>query len=173
MTDVIPTARPIHLRATRPDDLDFVLALEHRPENRDFIGQWPREEHLATLSRVDREHLMIAAAGGAPLGYVITYDVRRDGYGVYIKRIAVREPAQGTGRAALVALAARAWDQGYSSICLAVRTGNERAQRCYRAVGFDVWTPDAAGWADFMAKVDPLVSGCLLMRLARPGTSPP
>jgi ribosomal protein S18 acetylase RimI-like enzyme len=157
----------ISLRPTTAGDLDFVLALEHHPDNRDFIGQWRRDEHLATLDRADRQHLIIAGAAGARLGYMITYDVRRDGFGVYVKRIAVSDRARGIGRQALTQLAARAWQQETPLVCLAVRPYNIRAQRCYRAVGFEAWPLDAAGWSAFLAHVDPGAPDCLIMRLRR------
>jgi ribosomal protein S18 acetylase RimI-like enzyme len=155
----------IHLRPTGADDLDGVLALEHRPDNREFIGRWTREEHLATMARADRQHLVIASADGRALGYLIAYDVRAAGYGIYIKRIAVTDRARGIGREALSLFAARAWADAAPFVCLAVRTHNVRAQRCYRAVGFESWTLDAAAHADFLARVDPRAAGCLLMRL--------
>ena len=155
----------IALRPTTPGDLDFVLALEHHPDNRDFIGQWRRDEHLATLDRADRQHLVIAGAAGALLGYIITYDVRRDGFGVYVKRIAVSDRARGIGREALTLLAARAWQEGTPLVCLAVRPYNTRAQRCYRAVGFEDWPLSASGWSAFLSHVDPDAPDCVIMRL--------
>ena len=163
----------ITLRRTTPADLDFVLALEHRPDNRDYIGQWTREEHLASMARPDRQHLVIAAPDGDRLGYLITYDVVAAGYGIYIKRIAVVERARGIGRATLAALAARAWAGGAPLISLAVRPHNQRAQRCYRAVGFQMWWLEPSQSSDFLAKVDPCAPGCLVMRLRRAAAHTP
>jgi diamine N-acetyltransferase len=104
----LPSSSPgvIHLRRTLDSDLDFVLALEYRPGQSEYIGQWTREEHLATKARADREHWIIER-DQAPVGYLIAYDVRSDGWGAYIKRIAVSEPGQGVGRLALGAYLAR------------------------------------------------------------------
>ena len=95
----VDSAAGIGLRRTSIADLDFVLALEHHPDQVSFIGQWTRDEHVATLERADREHLIIEA-DGVPLGYLIGYDVRAAGYGLYIKRIAIAEKSRGIGRAA-------------------------------------------------------------------------
>ena len=146
------------------EDLDFVLALEHRPDNREFIGQWTAEVHLATMARPDREHLVITDAAGSPLGYLITYDVSAAGYGVYLKRIAVEARSRGTGRAALAALVRRPAAAAAPFVCLAVRPHNARAQRCYRAVGFEQWTLTPDAFSDFLARVDPPAGDCLLMR---------
>ena len=41
----------IQLRRTLAADLDFVLEAENAPENRGFVSQQPRAEHLAYLDR--------------------------------------------------------------------------------------------------------------------------
>ena len=163
-------ARMVRLRPTGVDDLDLVLALEHHPDNRDLIGQWTRDEHLATMSRPDREHLVIESEAGEWLGYLISYDTIHTGFGVYIKRLAVAERSRGTGRAALDAFAARNWAAGAPLISLAVRTRNFRAQRCYAAVGFRTWALDDSGRSDFTRHVDPVDGNCLVMRLSAPGS---
>ena len=152
------------LRPTTLDDLDYILALEHRPDNRDFIGRWAREQHVDAMSRVDREHLVIAGDDGAPLGYLIAYDVIADGYGIYVKRIAVGERSRGVGRAALAQFAERPWVTRASLISLAVRPHNARAQRCYVASGFEQWLLDETSRATFLDRVDPLAADCLIMR---------
>ena len=154
----------VQLRATVPADLDFILPLEHRPDNHAFIGRWTREEHLASMARADRQHRVIASATGAPLGYLIAYDVRADGFGIYVKRIAVDERSRGTGRAALAQFAEAARAAGAPFVCLAVRPHNVRAQRCYRAVGYAEWALDDRQRDVFLSRVDPLATDCLIMR---------
>jgi ribosomal protein S18 acetylase RimI-like enzyme len=158
----------VRLRPTVIDDLDLVFALEHHPDNREFIGQWTRDEHVATMRRPDRQHLVIESDAGGWLGYLISYDTIHTGFGVYIKRFAVAERSRGTGRAALGAFAARTWAAGAPLISLAVRSHNLRAQRCYAAVGFDTWSLDDAGRAEFTRCVDPVDGSCLVMRLEAP-----
>jgi ribosomal protein S18 acetylase RimI-like enzyme len=153
------------LRPTTDADLDFVLALEHRPDNRDFIGQWPRAEHQRSMARDDRQHLLMESADGTPLGYLIGYDVRAAGFGWYVKRIAVEERSRGIGRAALAEFAMRAWTAGAALVSLAVRPHNLRAQRCYHAVGFVEWALNAGDRIAFLERVDPFATDCLVMRL--------
>ncbi len=84
------------LRPTTAADLEFVLALEHHPDQRPYIGQWTREQHLDSIGRGDHEHWIIASASDDhPLGYLIAYDVQAAGYGIYIKRIALAEKSTG------------------------------------------------------------------------------
>jgi diamine N-acetyltransferase len=157
----------VGIRPTTASDLDFVTALERHPDQLAFIGQWPREEHLAAIERSDREHWIIeSAASRAMLGYLITYDVRAAGYGVYVKRIAVSDKARGVGRRALHAVADHAFrDMQAASVCLAVRRFNERAQRAYRALGFVEVPLTPAARRNMTTAVDPFSDECLVMRL--------
>lgn len=159
----------IRLRRTTPGDLDFVLALEHHPDQRPFIGQWTREQHLETMGRSDREHWIIERADdGLPQGYLIAYDVRAGGYGMYIKRIAITEKSKGVGRQALLEFFAHAFrDRGAASVCLAVRHHNARAQRAYAAVGFVERPLSADEWQAFRTNVDPVGDDCLVMRVGQ------
>lgn len=157
------------MRRTTAADLDFVMALEHHDDQRPYIGQWPREQHEAALARPDWEHWIIAnAKDGSPLGYIIAFDVRHTGEGIYVKRIAVTDKSRGIGREALQALVDHAFhDLGAESVCLAVRHHNERARRMYRALGFaDVaQTPDERRL--FNQTVDAFGDECAVMRVTK------
>jgi len=144
-----------------------VMALEHHPDQAGFIGQWTRDEHVAALARPDREHWIIErASDGVPLGYLIAYDVRAAGYGVYIKRIAVTEKSRGVGRLALQAFIDHAVrDLRADLVCLAVRDENLRAQRAYAAVGFIEWALTAAERGAFLDTVDRFFDNCFVMRV--------
>lgn len=165
----------IALRPTTPEDLDFVIALERDDENRPFIGQWSREEHLAAIDRADREHWIVADGAGARLGYVILYDVRSMGQGVYVKRIAIGPKSAGVGRRALAQLVEHACrDLGAEFVTLGVIPHNHRAQKAYRAVGFEVMTLTEPELRRMQADVDPFPDDCLVMKIGRgsgvPGT---
>ena len=159
----------VRLRRTTPEDLDFILPLEHHPDNRDFIGQWTRDEHLVAMARVDREHWTMVGADEAALGYLIAYDSRAEGYGVYIKRIAVAERSRGVGRAALAAFLDHVWrDTDADVVTLAVRGYNARAIHVYELVGFETWTMTPEELAAMSETVDPIPTDCLVMRVWRP-----
>ena len=133
----------VALRRTRPEDLEWVMALERHPDNRGFVGQWTREQHTHAIEAPDREHWVIARRrDGAPIGFMIVFDLRAAGHGVHLKRIVVDQKGRGLGREALGQLAARAFGMlDASHVWLSVYETNERAQRTYRALGFAVEEP--------------------------------
>lgn len=153
------------LRRAAPADLDFVLALERHPENAPFIGQWPRERHLAELARADREYWIVERPGApAPLGFAIVYDLRAQGYGVYVKRIALAEKSSGAGRAAIARLCERAARElGAERLWLSVFADNARAIRAYRAAGLEVAAQDEAARAAHDAAVGGISPQSLVM----------
>jgi diamine N-acetyltransferase len=167
------TSRPVDvvLRRTAEADLDFVLGIERHPDNAPFIGQWPREEHREALERRDREHWIVADGEGERLGYIILYDLRDAGHGVYVKRIAIGPKSAGIGRRALAVVLGRAFGELLADfVSLAVYPRNERAQRAYRAAGFIVAELSEAERREMRAQVDPFPEDCVVM-IARPATS--
>ncbi|MFI5316866.1 MAG: GNAT family N-acetyltransferase [Myxococcota bacterium] len=137
--DVYP-GHELRLRPATAADLDFVLALERDADNAPFIGHWTRAEHAAAIAASDREHWILArASDGARLGFLLAFDLRAAGLGVYVKRIAISEKSRGLGREALGRFARHAFgDLQASHLWLTVFPENERARRSYRAVGFRV-----------------------------------
>jgi len=156
------------LRRTSDADLDFVLGIERHPDNTPFIGQWSREEHREAFDRRDREHWIVADGEGERLGYVILYDLRDSGHGVYVKRIAIGPKSAGVGRRALAVVLGRAFGElGADFVSLAVYPRNERAQRAYRAAGFAVAELSDAERRVMRDRVDPFPEDCVIM-IARP-----
>jgi RimJ/RimL family protein N-acetyltransferase len=157
----------VRLRPSGPNDLEFICSLEGRPEYRGLIGHWVAEEHLDALHRPDREHWIIERLPeAAPVGYLIAYDLRSHGFGMYLKRITVATPSVGIGRQALGLFLTHSFDElGADTVWLDVYRSNERAQRAYAAVGFTV--VDAAAFDRTLADklIGPNPPDCLLMRI--------
>jgi ribosomal protein S18 acetylase RimI-like enzyme len=157
----------VTLRRTTPADLAFVTALERHPDNRDLIGQWSDDEHLAAMSGKDaREHWTIER-NGERAGYLIAYDRRTAGAGVYVKRILVKDKDRGTGRAALASFLEQAFARGTDHVWLIVRDTNARAQAVYSSLGFARFDPPDRERYDSAAEAPP--RSCFRMRaLAAP-----
>jgi diamine N-acetyltransferase len=141
----VPAPDAIALRPTRESDLDFVLALERDPESTPFVGQWSRDEHREAIARADRDHrLVVEGPEETPVGYLIAFDLVREGCGVYVKRIVAARKSGGIGRHALRAFADSAFaERAAPYLWLNVHRENLRGQRCYRAIGFVEFEPGA------------------------------
>ena len=129
------------LRASRPEDLAFVTALERRPDHLEAIGQWTDLEHLATMQSPKREHWIIEV-DGSPGGYLIAYDGRAQEAGIYVKRILVADKNRGTGTLALAKYLDRAFGVLQAKFAwLIVYEANARGHAVYRRLGFQRFDP--------------------------------
>ena len=144
----------VTLRRSVPADLDFVIELERRPDHIEVIGQWTELEHLSAMQSPRREH-WIAERDAVRAGYLIAFDGRSAGVGIYLKRILVADKGRGTGRSALMRFIGHALlELEAPFVWLHVRDGNVRAQALYRSLGlrrFDP-TPDVARVLDAVAE---------------------
>ena len=158
----------VRLRGATPADLAFVTALERHPDNRDWIGQWGDGEHLAAIAgKGGREHWIIEA-GGERAGYLIAYDCRGAGAGIYVKRILVKDKSRGIGRAALSLFVEHAFARSETgSVWLIVRDDNARAQAVYRALGFERFDPAGESARYDTAAEPPRDARYFRMRLTR------
>jgi RimJ/RimL family protein N-acetyltransferase len=159
----------VQLRRSRPEDLAFVTALERHPDNRDYIGQWTDEEHLAAIAgKGKREHWIIENDGRAA-GFLIAYDCRFLDAGFYVKRILVADKERGTGSEALRQFNDRAFGMnGVSCVWLLVRTFNVRAQHVYTKLGFVRFDPVGEEARRYDSWGEPPSETSYRMRLGRP-----
>jgi ribosomal protein S18 acetylase RimI-like enzyme len=146
----------IHLRPSTSADLAFITALERHPDNRDYIGQWSDAEHLSAMAGENRRSHSIIERDGKPEGYLIAYDRRDEGAGVYVKRLLVNGKGRGTGSQALRIFVERAFAAGRAEfVWLLVRDWNERAQAIYRKMGFVRFDPDEGEARRFDSAAEP------------------
>ena len=156
---------PVNLRPTTPEDLGWVTALERRPDHADAIGQWSDAEHLGAIHRRNgREHWIIER-DARPAGYLIAYDCRANGAGIYVKRLLVDQKERGTGKAALATYLRDAFARpGVESVWLIVRNGNDRARAVYDSLGFEAFAPDPEEAARYDAVSEAPADKCYRMR---------
>ena len=157
----------ITLRPSTPADLAFVTALERHADNRELIGQWPDDEHLAAIAGRDGWGHWIIEREGAPAGYLIARDCRPQAAGIYIKRVLVGDKERGTGQAAMQAFI-RQGRERYgrdARIWLIVRNENLRAQAVYRKLGFERFDPPGDEARRLDAIVEAPAERCFRMTL--------
>jgi diamine N-acetyltransferase len=136
------SAVKLALRESTARDLSFVTALERHADNRDFIGQWTDDEHLAAMRGEKRRVHRIIEVDGVPAGYMIWYLGPPDSPSIYLKRILVADKERGIGQRAVQAFIDEAVARGdIDFVWLLVRDWNARAQAVYRKLGFERYEP--------------------------------
>jgi RimJ/RimL family protein N-acetyltransferase len=128
----------VRLRPTMQSDLEFVLSLEHDPENLPYITPWERTQHEAAIRFPDFRHFIIEAGEDLDAGgFLILVGCRNQHLSIELKRMVVRDKNQGFGRAALRVAKKIAFDDlGAHRFWLDVKKRNQRAKALYDTEGF-------------------------------------
>lgn len=119
-------------------DLEFVLSLEHDPENLPYITPWERIQHEAAIRFPDFRHFVIETGPQLEAGgFLILIGCRNQHQSIELKRMVVRDKNQGYGRAALRVVKKIAFDDlGAHRLWLDVKKRNTRAKALYDSEGF-------------------------------------
>jgi diamine N-acetyltransferase len=126
----------IQLRPTHLTDLDFVLAAENHPDNRDFVSQWTRQAHEAAIASPNMGHFIVEAHGEG-VGYAIVQDLQDPNQCIGIQRLVITQKGYGYGKAALRLLQKCAFEEWNAHrLWLDVKDYNQRARHVYESVGF-------------------------------------
>ena len=116
-------------------DIDCIIEMEHHPDNRDYIWQGTREEHLAEID--DDAHLLLIfrRPDGAPIGYSLSrIDAKSEVY--ELRRIVITEKGKGYGREAMMAHFKYAFEVlGINRFWLDVFPDNIIGRRLYESMG--------------------------------------
>ena len=132
------TAARVRLRPTMTSDLEYVVSLEHDPENAPFITPWDRTQHEAAIRFPDFRHFVIEA--GVDLdaaGFLILIGCRSRHQSLELKRMVIQSKGLGFGRAALRCAKKVAFDDLHAHrFWLDVKARNSRAQALYDSEGF-------------------------------------
>ena len=127
----------MRLRDATAGDLDFIQALENRPEYLDLVYRWPRDQHLASLKDSNLRYLIGEDEAAEACGFAILRGLTLPERAIELKRVAVATPGQGQGSALLRAVIAHVFeDLGAHRLWLDVYADNARAQAAYRSLGF-------------------------------------
>jgi diamine N-acetyltransferase len=136
--DPVRSPARVRLRPTMQSDLDFVLTLEHDPENLPYITPWERTQHEAAIRFPDFRHFIIEAGPGLDAaGFLILIGCRSQNQSIELKRMVVQSKGRGFGRAALRVAKKIAFDDlGAHRFWLDVKRRNVRAKALYDSEGF-------------------------------------
>ncbi len=124
------------LDITSAEDIQEVMALERGPGFERLVGRWEQEEHLAEIAKASSRYFVLRDRRGIA-GFAIVQGLGdRDGK-AHLKRIAVRDPGEGTGEKLLRLLLNWLFTKSATNrIDLDVFVGNARAKRAYEKAGF-------------------------------------
>jgi diamine N-acetyltransferase len=128
----------ICLCPTPLQDLDFVIAAENHPDNRDFVSQWTREQHEQTIADPNAFHFIIEAEGER-VGYTMLYGLTDPNQSLCIQRLVITQKGKGYGKATLRLLQKLAFEEWQiHRLWLDVKDYNLRARHVYESVGFQL-----------------------------------
>jgi diamine N-acetyltransferase len=127
----------MELRAGTSADISFIVATEHSPELREYIGTWTSEEHAAAMNDPDTRYLIALGDSGNALGYIILRGLLSEHRNIELRRVVIVSPGRGHGKEVLRLLLSQVFDEfGAHRLWLDVFETNLRAQHVYRSVGF-------------------------------------
>ena len=133
------TGQPsLTVRPGRPDDVDWIVALESAPGQDRFIFQWDHDRHLAALGDDDVAYLVAEDEREGRVGYAILRGLASPERSIELMRVVVARPGGGVGRAFLRHIIDWAMaEQHAGRLWLDVFENNARARRVYDALGFE------------------------------------
>jgi diamine N-acetyltransferase len=124
-------------RVALPGEVPQIVAIEQTPEYRFYIGLWSSEQHLRAIADPDNEYFVVCGEDGTVDGFAILQGIQSEHRSVHLKRIAVRTPSRGCGRALLEYGMSRVFLHHHAHrLWLDVFETNTRARRVYEGYGF-------------------------------------
>jgi diamine N-acetyltransferase len=125
------------IRTALPEEISQIVAIEQIPEYREYIGAWSAEEHLRAIADPNNEYFVVHREDAIVEGFAILQGIQSEHRSVHLKRIAVRTPKRGFGRALLEYAISRAFLHHHAHrLWLDVFETNARARRLYEVYGF-------------------------------------
>ena len=125
------------IRTALAGDVSQIVAIEQIPEYRVYIGTWSAEEHLRAIADPDNEYFVACGQNDTADGFAILQGIQSEHHSIHLKRIAVRTPNRGCGRALLEYGMSRVFLHHHAHrFWLDVFETNTRARRIYEACGF-------------------------------------
>ncbi len=89
-------SKTIRLRNSSEKDIDFILTLEQAEGNREFVGQWTREQHINAFTAPDILHLIVEdSQTRAPVGYAIIKGLAGPDDSIELMRLTIAEKGRG------------------------------------------------------------------------------
>ncbi len=126
----------ILLVQTKEQDLDFVIEIEHGPEQTPFVTSWSKEQHKDIFTDTDGLHLTMWH-DGRRVGFIILKGLERENNSIELMRIAIGPKNRGYGREAITLIKKFAFEEKKAHrLWLDLVADNARAYHLYSSLGF-------------------------------------
>lgn len=135
---IVKQAGRIRLRVARERDLPYILAVEYKPENAQYVIPYPEAQHRQTLDEKNAVHLIVETADAVEkLGFLMIAGLDNPFREIEFTRIILDKKGAGYGRETLRLLKAWAFeDLGFHRAWLDCKDHNARALHLYESEGF-------------------------------------
>lgn len=138
MLEIIKKSDRLRFRQAAEADLDYIMKVEHTPENAKFVIPYPVEQHRETLHAKNAIHLIVETVDGAEkVGFLMIAGLDNPFKEIEFTRIIMDVKGQGYGRETLKMLKSWAFeDLKYHRAWLDCKEHNARALHLYESEGF-------------------------------------
>jgi len=127
----------LNLQLTQAKDLDWIIALEQDPANREFICPYSRERHLFSIDDSDELHLKVLTADRQALGFILLAGLNTFNKVIELRRIVIVDKEKGIGTRAMARIIEYCFKElKAQKLWLNVFSFNARAQHVYKKLGF-------------------------------------
>lgn len=127
---------PASLRRATAADIDTIMVIERQPGYEHLVGRSARSIHEELVADPGHAYLLGLAEDGSARGIAILRGIGDPSGGIYLKRIAVRDPGWGFGSAMLASVIDWAFSLGdINRFHLDHFVTNARAHRAYEKCG--------------------------------------
>lgn len=128
--------RPVSLRPAAAADIATIMEIERQPGFEHLVGRSACSIHEELLADPGHAYLLGLGVGGTVLGFAILRGIGDPHGGIYLKRIAIRDPGQGFGSVMLAMVIDWAFSLGdCHRFFLDHFVENGRARRAYEKCG--------------------------------------
>ncbi len=131
------TTERLHITPATPKDIEFIIDVEHHPDNRNYIWQGTSQEHSSEIDDPNHELLLFKERQTNEIvGYCLNH-INRISDIFELRRIAITRKERGYGREALIAIIRHAFnDLPTNRFWLDVYPDNLVGIKLYESIGF-------------------------------------
>ncbi len=127
----------VELRHSLAKEIPVFLSIQIDPENKEYIGQYSKEEHLEKMNDPNIQYLTVFDINNKIVGFVILAGLKDSNHNIEFRRLVITEKGKGYGKATIEFIKKYAFEKlNAYRLWLDVYDFNERAFYVYQKMGF-------------------------------------